>query len=223
MLNFMHKEIEDGKQRLFELGNYVRESFSFCQTAFLNFDEKLAKEVIERDDYVDEKEVKIEEALIRYISLYQPVATDLRLVISMLKINHDLERIHDSLGNVCQTVLALKGKNKQHIPKDFKVLFEFIDSLLLDTLEAFFNVDSDKALEVCQRTKELKQIKNLIFSEIEQRLQNSNKDIEEFLHITFTLKNSYRIGKNTVNIAEDVYYLKKGEIIRHQHPNIERP
>ena len=222
MLNFMQQKIQDTKKQLLELGDFTKQSLNLCQQSFLNFDYSIAEKVINRDGYVDEQEVAIEEAIIRYISLYQPVAMDLRLVIAMLKINHDLERIHDSIVNLCQTTCALKLEKQNNIPEEFNELFNMIIIILDETLDSFFNVDSEKALNVCLKIKNLKKIKNKIFNKIQKILHNTSDEAEGILHITFSLKNAYRIGKYAINIAEDVYYLKKGQIIRHHHPEIEK-
>ena len=222
MDNFMHKEASEVKDKVIKLCRYTLESLKLSYDAFTNFDKKIAKQVIKRDEYVNEQEVEIEEEVIRQLSLYQPVASDLRLTISTLKINHDLERLHDSIVNICQGIRALKKYDVGEFLQNFQTLLQNSINILKQTIQAFEKVDGKLALKICKNRKVIKEQKNDIFSTIEESLLNDdNEDSEIYIHMSFILQNSYRINKYITKIAEHIYYLDEGVIIRHTHHDLQ--
>ena len=107
MTKHIERQLENLKERILRLGTLVEEAISKSITAFINRDAALAQRVMASDEDIDSMEVEVEEECLKILALYQPVAADLRFVVSALKINNDLERMGDLAKNIAKRVTKL--------------------------------------------------------------------------------------------------------------------
>ena len=142
------REIDKLKKMLMSLCEVVEESLRQAVKSIRDRDEKLAEKVIETDIEIDHMEVDIEEECLKILALYQPVAIDLRFIITALKINNDLERIGDLAVNLAERSKFLAGRQSENIPFDFDEMTEKTKSMLHKSLEALVNMDAKLAYEV---------------------------------------------------------------------------
>jgi phosphate transport system protein len=179
-------------------------------------DAALAEEVIKGDHKVDEIEVEIEEECLKLLALYQPVAEDLRFIIAVIKINHDLERIGDEAVNIAERMVYISTRTPVPVSFDYKLMSEKARAMLKSSLDALVNMDEKLAQEVRLKDDEVDQINRDIYDHVKQAILE-NPDKGGYLINLFAIARSLeRIADHATNIAEEVIYLVQGIIKRHQ-------
>ena len=140
------RQIEKIKRQLLALGAMVEEALHDSIRAIQTRDVDLAISVIDGDQKIDLAEIDVEEECLHTLALYQPVATDLRLLVAVLKINHDLERIGDLAANIAEQVRFLAGEAEvERIPFDLEGMSRRVVSMLNKSLDALVNLSAEQA------------------------------------------------------------------------------
>ncbi|MEN9845306.1 MAG: PhoU-like phosphate uptake regulator [Pseudomonadota bacterium] len=212
----LHKAIESLKKRILALGSLVEESVSKALIAAEQRDWALAQQVIDGDTTIDMLEVEVEEECLKILALHQPVATDLRFIVAVLKINNDLERIGDLACNIAsraRKMAALSAPPKSRI--DFQGAEGKVRTMLHKSLEALVNVDENLAKWVWAQDDQIDEINRSVHKQVIQALKESPNDVEGLILLLSVSRNLERIGDHSTNIAEDILYMIRGEIVRH--------
>jgi phosphate transport system protein len=182
-------------------------------------DPKLAAAAIASDKSIDNLQREIEDQAVLMIAKRQPVADDLRHIMSALKIAGDLERIGDFSKNIAKRALAIAGESH---PKPLLVglghMVELALRQLKDVLDAFAERDAEKALTVWRKDEQLDAMYNSLFRELLTYMMEDPRNIGLSTHLLFGAKNLERIGDHTTNIAETVHYLVHGSAISDDRP-----
>ena len=220
MVTHMHREISDLKNGLLELSAEVEKSIQFAGKALQTFDVELAKKTISNDERINDLEVKIEEDSLKILALYQPVAHDLRVVVAVLKINNDLERMGDLAVNICRYIRKVSDLGEVAVSPLFEKMFETCLKMVRMCLDSFLNEDVYLAAKVCETDKQVDDMNIAIIKEIQEVLQNSPQNINSHLFMLSICRTVERIADYATNIAEDVYYMVSGKIIRHNNDQI---
>lgn len=211
----LQREIQNLMRRLIILSSRVEESIEMAVKSLEKRDEQMAKTVIKMDEEIDQTEIDIEEECLKILALYQPVAIDLRYIIAALKINNDLERIGDLAVDIAEYALILIENPRPIKYFNFDFMFENVQNMLQNSLDSLVHLDSDKALEVLKADDKVdkidKQICKAVLLEIKRDHENAEFLIQN-IHISRRLE---RVADLATNIAEDLIYLTKGEIVRH--------
>jgi phosphate transport system protein len=207
--------MEGLKRQLLSLCALVEEQVDVAVRALAACDADMAVAVKERDAEVDRREVEIEEECLKILALHQPVAIDLRLVVAVLKINNDLERIGDLAVNVARKAAALAAGPPIETPFDLPAMWEKTRLMLRDSLDAFVNRDAALAESVCARDDEVDRMKHEIRRQAESMMRTQPDRLQWFLRLLAVTRNLERIADHATNIAEDVIYLIDGRIVRH--------
>jgi phosphate transport system protein len=210
------REIDSLKRQLLSLCAIVDEQVQMATRALMDRDEQLARDVCQRDSDVDQREVEVEEECLKILALYQPVAVDLRFIVSALKINNDLERIGDLAVNLARKARALAAAPTVAIPFDLGGMSEKTQAMLRDSLDAMVNMDAKLASEVCGRDDEIDRMKGDIRRQVEKTIAANPAQTNILLRLLGVSRNLERIADLATNIAEDVIYMVDGKIIRHQ-------
>ncbi len=211
----MQKEIEKLKKQILTLSAKVENSVKMAVRAADLRDPKLAEEVIAQENETNHFEVEIEEECLKILALYQPVAGDLRYIIAVLKINHDLERIGDLAVHIAERAIVLSEEPNVNIPFKLEEMGEKTQKLLKDILDAFINLDTHLALRVCQEDEEIDKMNKEILKYVKQAIRQNPDMFEPLLQIMHIARHLERIADHATNIAEDLMYLVEGKIIRH--------
>ena len=212
----LHKAIESLKTRILALGALVEDSVSKALIAAEQRDTALAQQVIDGDTTIDMLEVEVEEECLKILALHQPVATDLRFIVAVLKINNDLERIGDLACNIAsraRKMAALTAPAKSHI--DFQGAESKVRTMLHKSLEALVNGDENLAKWVWAQDEQIDDINRSVHKQVLQALKESPDDVERLILLLSVSRNLERIGDHSTNIAEDIIYMNSGEIVRH--------
>jgi phosphate transport system protein len=212
----LRREIDKLKQSLLLLCRMVEEQVELAVKALLDRDKSLAERVEKRDREIDQREVEVEEECLRVLALYQPVAIDLRLIVSVLKINNDLERVGDLAVNIAHKAVAVVNELTVAAPDMLPDMAAKTQAMLHDSLDALVALDSKLAADVCARDDEVDQLKRAIRLEVEDRIEINPRHLRPLLRLLAVSRNLERIADSATNIAEDVIYMVEGKIIRHR-------
>ena len=211
----LQREIDRLKKQVLSLCSLVEGQVEKALRAVMDRDEALAEEV-ERDDLeIDHREIEVEEECLKTLALHQPVAVDLRMIISALKINNDLERIGDMAVNIARKARGLRDDPPPAVANDLGTMWTKTQAMLRDSIDALVNLDAAAAQDVCRRDDEVDAIKGSIRKEVEEILGRQPERVGPLLKILAVSRNLERIADLATNIAEDVIYLVEGRIARH--------
>jgi phosphate transport system protein len=211
----LQKDITRLKKNLLSLGALVESQVEKAVRAFLERDEDLAREVVNRDAEIDDREIDVEEECLKTLALHQPVAIDLRMTISILKMNNDLERIGDLAVNIARKAIAVASEPQLDANFDIAGMGLKSQSMLRDSIDALVNMDLQLARLVCQRDDEVDELKHTIRVGVENLIRRRPEQTGGLLRYLAVSRNLERIADCATNIAEDVVYLSLGEISRH--------
>lgn len=216
MAEHLQREIREMKKAILEIGAVVEESLHKAVKALQERDEKLAKSVIDNDVEIDHMEVDMEEECLKVLALHQPVASDLRLIVSILKINSDLERIGDLAVNIAERAAFLATQNPMDLPLDFPLMAEKTKAMLRKSLDALVNADSRLAYQVCAADDEVDAMNRQMYMQIQEAVRRHPDRVDSLIHLLSVSRHLERIADHATNIAEDVIYMNEGEIVRHR-------
>ena len=219
MTMHMKNEIEKLKKKLLELCARVEEQLWQAVKSIKDSNSELAGEVINYDSQIDKEEVDIEEECLKILALYQPVAIDLRFIVTALKINSDLERIGDLSVNIAERSQFLANRNPVDTPFNFEVMAEKTQTMLRKSIDALVNMDCKLAHDVCGMDDEVDAINKEMYDLVKQSILAEPAHIESLIHLLSVSRHLERIGDHATNIAEDVIYMVEGKIIRHKAEN----
>lgn len=202
------------KNHLLGLAAFVEQQVKDAVTAFVQRNESLAQSVIGKDSHVDQRELDIEEDCLKILALYQPVAADLRFVISVLKINNDLERIGDLAVNIAERAASLAHEPRGRDSIDYSLMANKTMEMLRLALDALIGSDSDKARKVCDSDSEVDDMHISNYTRISKLLSEHADQASAIIQLLSISRYLERIADLATNIAEDVVYLVEGKITR---------
>ena len=211
-----NREVEKLKTRLLTLGSLVEQAVRQAAAAIKSGDKMLAKSVIENDNEIDSLEVDIEEDCLKILALYQPVAKDLRYIVSILKINSDLERIGDLAIKIAKHAETIDPKVKVELRPDYIDMAREVEIMLKKCLDCVVNMDAPIANSVRLMDDKIDKLNKDIRTQILAKITGNPENIDSFLQILSIPRYLERIADHAVNIAEDVIYTTQGRIVRHR-------
>lgn len=221
----LHRQIEKLKKMLLAVGARVEEALHVSIEVVRNRDVDQANRVIEGDREIDLMEIDVEEECLHTLALHQPVATDLRFIVAMLKINNDLERIGDLATNIAERVVSLYSAptTTRPVTSAFREIMETSARMVRESIDAFVRGDSQAARRICKEDDIVDQANRRIISELLRRMHEDPGYIDQGVELVSISKSLERIADHATNIAEDVVYLVEGDIIRHRVASASAP
>lgn len=183
----------------------------------------LAEEVIRQDELVDAQEVWIEEECLKVLALHHPVATDLRRIATVIKINNDLERIADLAVGIAQRAIGVGDCRNFAIPVGVAPMVAKVNKMLRDALDAFTKMDVEAAKQVILSDDEVDELHVDLIAKLRQIMQDDAQSVAPALHCFSAIRHLERIADLATNIAEDAIYLVSGAIVRHRSILANRP
>lgn len=209
-------ELEEIKSNLLEMGGVVEQQLSNAISAVVSADGLLAEQVVHRDNEVNGMELVIDEACNRILARRQPAASDLRLVLGIIKAVNDLERIGDEAARIAKLALALTEENdssKGYV--EVRHIGERVRKMLDMGLDAFARYDSEAALSVAREDESVDLEYGSAMREMITYMIEDPRSITRVLNIIWVLRSLERVGDHAKNIAEHVIYMVVGEDVRH--------
>jgi phosphate transport system protein len=215
----------DGLRRLVsEMGGLCERMLADATIALAREDAKRAQGVIAMDPRLDELQRRIEESAVLMLMRRQPVANDLREVVSSFRIASDLERIGDLAKNIAKRSLKVQGHMQAtRAMTGVEAVSRLAQSQLKDVLDAYAQSDAKLAIDVWGRDGQIDAMENSLFRELLTYMMEDPRSITFCTHLLFCAKNLERLGDHTTNIAETVHFLATGENLPTDRPKGDNP
>ncbi len=198
---------------LLEMGQITEEMIEDSLMSLIERDAERANAVISRDDEVDQLDLKIEMKCARIIATQQPMARDLRIIATALKIITDVERIGDYCVDIARKALVLAPMEPLKPYVAFPMMGELIRSMLHDALHAYAERDVNACQEIGERDKEVDRLYNETVDELIGLMKATPQNVERGAHLMLVGRYLERIGDHITNIAERIVYMETGELV----------
>ncbi|WP_324721879.1 phosphate signaling complex protein PhoU [Salinimicrobium sp. HB62] len=211
-----HKEALN--QAGLEMLNLCTTQLEHAQEAFFKHDSDLAEEVLHTENRVNALDLKIDRDCERFIALHNPVASDLRFVLALRKINFDLERVGDHAYGISNYIVKLDTQIEERLMEKMRVeeMFTTALSMLDDITEAYNTVDTKIARKVFKKDKILNEINMKSFPIISEEVKANAEVIDQVMLLFSVIKKLERIGDLVTNIAEEIIFFREAEVLKHR-------
>ncbi len=207
------EDLQNLHTQFYEMGMDVNDAIYKSVKAFVNHDKELAYEVIENDAKINQLEQNLEKKSFEMIALQQPVTTDLRMIVTVMKASSDLERMGDHAVSVAKSTIRVKGNKR--IPKvelQISKMAEHVKEMVSEVLRAYIKGDEKKARAIAKKDDRVNDYFQLIYGESIKEMEENPETIAggtDYLQVAGYLE---RIGDYVTNICEWIVYLKTGKI-----------
>jgi len=209
------------KNRLLAMGALVEDRVHRAVRSLIDRRMEEADEVIASDQEVNEMHIEIDDRCLKLLATQTPLATDLRLITSAMKINSDLERIGDQAVNIAENVVKILPHPPLKPLIDIPRMAEIAEKMTRDALDSFVRKDPVLARDVLRRDDEVDQLKDQVFRELLTYMMADPGTIQRALSLILISRNIERIADHATNIAEDVIFLVEAKDVRHGHQEVE--
>lgn len=210
----LQRDLDKLRKKILLLGSLVEEMTNHSMLALSGLRRDMIDEVNQLEIQVNEMEVDIEEECLKILALHQPVATDLRFIILVLKVNNDLERMGDQAVNIGNRIKYLADRVPVNV--DFSEMFEVVRQMVRNSLDSLVSLNTDMANEVMKMDDRVDEIHSSMFELMQDYVKQNPENVAEAMSYLTISTNLERIGDLSTNIAEEVIFLEEGEVIRHQ-------
>jgi phosphate transport system protein len=212
-----HDQLGTLKQRLLDMSARAEELVDLAVDALLTRDKEKADAVIQGDHEIDTLEVEVESLAIELLALQQPMARDLRFLISAIKISSDLERVGDHGVNIAQSALRLIALRSPIIPDpEIEDMARRARRMLSDALDAFVRADGALGREVCRADDQVDALHDSLFRILLTHMMADARTINPSLELLLVSRNLERVADLATNIGEDAVFLAEGKSIKHR-------
>ncbi|TCJ14727.1 phosphate signaling complex protein PhoU [Parasulfuritortus cantonensis] len=210
-------DLEAVRARVLEMGGLVEDQVNKAIEALIGQNTALAEEVIANDVQVNGLEVASDEACTQIIALRQPTASDLRMILTIIKTIADLERIGDEAVKIARFTVKTLNNDRITIPRysEIKYMADLAIKMLRTSLDSFARVDASAAANVARQDMEVDEEFHLIARHLITYMMEDPRNITLFIDLMFVVKAIERIGDHAENISEYVVYMVKGKNVRH--------
>ncbi len=216
------EELNELNTLISRMGGLAETQLDGAAQAVLRRDAELAAQVRAKDKEIDALEHDVGALVVRLLALRQPMAVDLRYIVSALKIAADLERFGDYAKNVAKRAIAISQVPRIPTP-GLDRMARLVQAMIKDVLDAYLENDTDKAIAVWNQDVEVDQLYNSLFRELLTYMMEDPRNITGCTHLLFIAKNIERMGDHATNIAETVHYQVKGTELPDERPKGEDP
>ncbi len=212
------KELQSLRDNIYTMGEMAGAMLGEAMVAALERDQKKSTHVIRRDSTVDDLENDTSMFAVRLLALRQPMANDLRQIVSAVKIASDIERIADYATSIARRAGSLDRTSPIAPEKHVRRMAKAVDMTLRDTLTAYRSGDFTRSLEIWDQDREIDAMYVSLFRELVTYMIEDPRCIGIGIHLLFMAKNLERIGDHVTNIAESMYYIAHGKPLVRERP-----
>lgn len=220
MERHFERDLQELKERLLWMASLTERAVHQSVQALLEGDEALARQVIQEENAVNEMQIEIDERALQLLALHQLMATDLRFVLAVSRINADLERIGDQAVNIAEAGLRLMQHPRVKPNIDIPRMGELAEGMVRDSINAVINRDLELARSVLHRDDQVDRLRDQTFRALLTYMMENSSVVFPAFDLILVAKNLERIGDHATNIAEDVIYMVAGRDVR--HPALDR-
>lgn len=215
MSKHLERDLANLSDRISELGSLVVDSTARVLKVLQNFDQVLIDEILATELQINEMEVDIEEECLKVMALHQPVAIDLRFLMVVLKVNNDLERMADQIVNVAERVQFLIDQKRIVADLEFIKMGEISSSMVRKSVQSLVNRDPEMAEQVLAMDDDLDALHARSYDILQKVMQKNPEMVVPAVSYLTISSNLERLGDLATNIAEEVMFMMKGEVVRH--------
>lgn len=208
-------ELQNLRNQLLTMGGMVEERVHRAVHALVHRSEEDAKRIIASDKEINDLQMDVDNRCLKLLATQTPLAVDLRLITSAMKINADLERIGDQAVNVAESVLVLIPQPPLKPLIDIPRMAGIAEKMIRDALDAFVKRDAELARDVLRRDDEVDELKDQVFRELLTYMMADPGTIQRALSLILISRNLERIADHATNIAEDVIFIAEAKDVRH--------
>ena len=216
MSKHLQRDLDYLKKELMGIASMVEDATNKALLAVVDRRNELAEEVLKEDEAIDEREVQIEENCLKVLALHQPVAADLRFIITVLKVNNDLERMGDLAVNIAERAVYLAAHPQLEVALDFTQMAEDVRTMVRASLDSLTHKDTKLAREVLEMDDKVDAANRNMFVLMEELMHKDPDTVKRAGCLLSVSRHLERIADLATNIAEDVVYMVEGELIRHR-------
>lgn len=209
-----NEEIEQVRHHVMAMGGLIEQQLHDALTAISNNDAEQAQRVIDTDLKVNNWELKIDEECNRIIAKRQPAASDLRLIMAILKTISDLERIGDEVRRIAKVALESFNAHQQDLLVSVENMGRHVAIMLHDVLDAFARMDVESAYSVYKEDKKVDREYEAITRQLMTYMMEDPRSIPKIMHVLWSVRSLERIGDRCKNVAEYIVFFVKGKIVR---------
>jgi len=198
------------------MSGLAERNLSVAMKALIERDDKLCDVVESEDTQIDQLEIHIDELVIVFMSTHGPIARDCRLMLAASKIASNLERIGDQATTIVRRTREL---NKEPLLKpliDIPMMADLASEMLRDSITAFVDSNAELAVEIVARDRSVNDLNRQVAKDLTLAMQDSPKAVPRAINLLTIAKALERVADHATNIAEEVFYLNRGEDIRHE-------
>ena len=222
MSQFWENQLADIREQLLMMSGLTERNLTLAMRALVERDDALCDTVEAEDTQIDHLEIQIDEMVITYIATHGPIARDCRLMLTASKISNNLERIADQATKIARRARELNTEPLLKPLIDIPLMAEIAQEMLRDSITAYVDGNSELAVEIIARDHSVDSINKQLARELTSYMIEDPKTITRALNLMTVAKAIERVADHATNIAEEVFYLYKGEDIRHE-PSLKQP
>jgi phosphate transport system protein len=212
----LEKELARLKRQILTVSAHVEGNLHKAIQSVLSRDVQLAARVVDVDQLIDQMEIDVEEECLKILALHQPVATDLRFLIAVLKMNNDLERIGDLAVNIAERGAQLADRPPATLQLDLSRMAGNAQEMLRLSMDSVVNMDADLARRVCAMDDTIDAQKRDVEEQVKEQMARQAHEVSPLLEMLLIARHIERVADLATNIAEDAIYIAEGEIVRHR-------
>ncbi len=208
-------ELQALRNQLLTMGGLVEERVHRAVHALVHRAEEEAQRIIATDKEINDLQIDVDNRCLKLLATQTPLAVDLRLITSAMKINADLERVGDQAVNIAESVLVLIPQPPLKPLIDIPRMASIAEKMIRDALDAFVKKDAELARDVLRRDDEVDELKDQVFRELLTYMMADPGTIQRALSLILISRNLERIADHATNIAEDVIFIAEAKDVRH--------
>lgn len=214
----LESELKDLKSRILEMGGFVEQAIERATHALQTRDRRRLEEVYQLEDKINLAHKAVDNACVNILARQSPVAADLRLILAIIKINTDLERMGDQAVNICHNAEHYMGGEVVQAASSLPKMSGLVRGIVRDALDAFMGADLQLAQKVLESDDAIDQLRDQSFSTLIEFMKTNPEKTEGALDLILISRNLERLADHATNIAEDVIFACTGADVRHGGP-----
>jgi len=208
-------QLDDLRKRLLVMSGLVESAIYRSVLALVEKDREQANLVLQNESRINQIEIEIDDQATRLLALDQPVATDLRLITAIIKINSNLERMGDLAVNIVERALSLMHEPMLNSVVDISHMANLVESMVGKVLDSFVHKDSEQARSVLLSDDAIDETRDSIYRKLVSYMQHDPRSVPQGIDLIFVARSLERVADHATNIAEDVVFLVEGVDVRH--------
>jgi len=220
MPRHFEQELQELNERVLWMASLSERAVHDATHSVLDSDENLAHAVLEQENVINDMQIEVDDRIVQLVAQVQPMATDLRFLLALGRINSDLERIGDQAVNIAQSAMRILRHPQVKPYVDLPRMSELAEAMVRDSLNAVVRGDQELAQSVLRRDDQVDRLRDQLFRELLTYMMEDSAVVFAAFELVLVAKNLERIGDHATNIAEDVIYFVAGRDVR--HPALDR-